>query len=86
MQGKNGSWCLDRESLSTLLDEHFKNISTTSNPDQNEDFFNHVQYVITSQENDRLLVIPTEAEILGTLKSMDPWKAPGLDGFPPVFI
>ncbi|XP_026430756.1 uncharacterized protein LOC113327850 [Papaver somniferum] len=82
---KNGAWCSDKNSLSSLFTEHFQEISTSSNPELNEDFLKHVKHVINSQDSDRLTTIPSETEIIDTLKSMDPWKAPGPDGFPPGF-
>lgn len=41
---------------------------------------------ITEEDNDFLTKIPDEAEIRKTLKQMHPWKAPGPDGFSPVFF
>ncbi|XP_026410320.1 uncharacterized protein LOC113305515 [Papaver somniferum] len=82
LKDKNGVWCYDRTSLSNLLSSHFQEISSTSNPSLDGNFLQHIPSVITNQENERLIAIPTEKQILDTLKSIDPWKAPGPDGFP----
>ncbi|XP_026396344.1 uncharacterized protein LOC113290979 [Papaver somniferum] len=77
------SW--DRESLEVLLKNHFMNIIKTSHPSNSADFLKYIHSCISEEDNEELEAIPSEQEIYNALMTMDPWKSPGPDVFPPGF-
>ncbi|XP_026428918.1 uncharacterized protein LOC113324828 [Papaver somniferum] len=86
LKRQDRSWCSRKNQLETLLTDHFKNIMTTSNPPCNDALLNLVPPYITEEDNTLLTKIRDEAKIHNTLKQMQPWKAPGPDGFSPGFF
>ncbi|XP_026459645.1 uncharacterized protein LOC113360344 [Papaver somniferum] len=70
-----------KEDLSNLLTKHFKEISTTTSPVIQEQYYNLLSTVITNEDNRLLLISPTNDEIFKNLKSMDNWLAPVPEGF-----
>ncbi|XP_026420359.1 uncharacterized protein LOC113316382 [Papaver somniferum] len=70
LQAQDGSWCQDRSSIEELLISHFSKISTSSNPTDSQLFLRHIPVCITSQENQELISIPSEAEIHQALMTM----------------
>lgn len=47
--------------------------------------FHLTEMSVTEEENQHLARIPDEEEIREVIFSMNPWKAPGPDGFPAIF-
>ncbi|XP_026451539.1 uncharacterized protein LOC113351828 [Papaver somniferum] len=86
LQKPDGSWCNGRYNLEELLNSHFKNIMSTSNPPSNSALLDLLPTCITDADNKALTKILDEVEITSVLKCMQPWKAPGPDGFPPGFF
>ncbi|XP_026384100.1 uncharacterized protein LOC113279640 [Papaver somniferum] len=78
----NGTWCNDRDSLSSLLKNHFQTIMTSSSPVDSSSFLQYILHCITEEDNHQLEAIPSEEEIHSTLMTMEPWTSPGPDGFP----
>ncbi|XP_026416235.1 uncharacterized protein LOC113311638 [Papaver somniferum] len=85
LQAPDESWYQDRTSIEQLLVYHFKNISSTSNPVDSYHFLEHIPACINQHDNNALISVPYEQEIYKSLISMDPWRSPGPDGFPPGF-
>ncbi|XP_026378124.1 uncharacterized protein LOC113272516 [Papaver somniferum] len=71
----------DRSDISNILTEHFKNISTTSNPCFPDDAFDIIPAIFADVDNDFLIAMPTDDEIENVVKSMPAWSSPGPDGF-----
>lgn len=76
-----GIWHSDRSDISNILTEHFKNISTTSNPCFPDDAFDIIPAIFADVDNDFLIAMPTDDEIENVVKSMPAWSSPGPDGF-----
>lgn len=54
----------------------------TSRPTRHQEIIDELfQPVITNEENQLLVQIPTEEEIFEIVQSLNSWKAPGHDGF-----
>lgn len=47
--------------------------------------FNLIEMPVTEEENQHLARIPGEEEIREVIFNMNPWKAPGPNGFPAIF-
>ncbi|XP_026377899.1 uncharacterized protein LOC113272244 [Papaver somniferum] len=82
---QDGTWGTDRDSLSSLLNNHFQKIMTTSTPADSHHFLQHIPQCITDEHNQELEAIPTDQEIHQALMTMEPWTSPGSDRFPPDF-
>ena len=66
--------------------ESYQNLFDSSLPDQIEEALEATPTVV-SEEMNQALVAPFEREEVElALKQMDPLKAPGLDGMPPLFF
>ncbi|XP_026440083.1 uncharacterized protein LOC113338903 [Papaver somniferum] len=81
IQGSDNNWLHSRDQISQHLTQHFKNISTTSNPVIEEGMYSIFPTIISEEDNLSLTKIPTDEEIHSTLKSMENWSAPGSEGF-----
>ncbi|XP_026458705.1 uncharacterized protein LOC113359254 [Papaver somniferum] len=58
-----------------------QNISTSTSPVIEEKHYSILPNVISDEDNRRLLFIPTDEEVLKTLKSIENWSVPGPEGF-----
>lgn len=84
MQGlKNelGHWINDENGVMEIVFNYFRNIYTASKERDNEVIFYKMQPYFW-EINEALLKPFTKEEMRCAIKSMDPLKASGLDGFP----
>ncbi|XP_026396153.1 uncharacterized protein LOC113290782 [Papaver somniferum] len=70
-----------REQISSHLTSHFREISTSTSPILEDDYYHVLPTVINSEDNSLLTRIPSQEEIFSTLKSMQNWSVPGPEGF-----
>jgi len=68
-----------------LFIEYFRELFSTYNLSQLDDFLGSISQVVTKSMNTELLRVFTRQEVEVALKQMAPLKAPGLDGMPPIF-
>ncbi|XP_026459304.1 uncharacterized protein LOC113359963 [Papaver somniferum] len=81
IQDHENKWLQTREEISGHLTMHFKNISTSVNPNLDENLYNVLPSIISDEDNLALTRIPSNEEIHSTFKSMENWSAPGPEGF-----
>ncbi|XP_026390746.1 uncharacterized protein LOC113286268 [Papaver somniferum] len=81
LQDQNNTWLHTREEISQHLTSHFKEISTSIVVTLDEGHFMLISTIITDADNLSLTRVPSHHEIHDTLKSMENWSAPGLEGF-----
>lgn len=81
-----GNWLEEREQIVHPISQHFKRISTTSNPslESIEEALKYVNLIINDEMNHFLISIPTPQEIRDTV-NLASWSSPGPDGFELVF-
>ncbi|XP_040374750.1 uncharacterized protein LOC121052879 [Rosa chinensis] len=80
-----GVWCTEDTELEKIVLDYFGNLFTTSHPTNMELFTNLFPQVISNEMNMELVKEFEESEVLKALKQMHPLKAPGPDGFSPIF-
>ncbi|XP_026379639.1 uncharacterized protein LOC113274477 [Papaver somniferum] len=77
----NGVWFNDSEDIANLIVAHFEQVSRTTNPIFTDITFDIIPTIITTQDNSFLTRVPNSYEIHQTIKQMNAWSSPGLDGF-----
>ncbi|KAG2712673.1 hypothetical protein I3760_04G137100 [Carya illinoinensis] len=80
-----GIWSMDPFAIANIFIDHFKVIYTSINPYIPNQLENLFEKQISDQKNERLLVIPSEVEILEAIKQILNYKAPGPDGMTALF-
>ncbi|XP_026381662.1 uncharacterized protein LOC113276289 [Papaver somniferum] len=75
-----GNWLEEREQIVHPISQHFKRISTTSNPslENIEEALKYVNLIINDEMNHFLISIPTPQEIRDTVNSLASWSSPGI--------
>jgi hypothetical protein len=79
-----GTKILDFEALKEATMKHFHSLFThqsKANPKNEVDLIEHIPTMITNEENSELTRPIEEDEIKNVIWSLEPNKAPGLDGF-----
>ncbi|KAL6185364.1 hypothetical protein ACLB2K_041498 [Fragaria x ananassa] len=82
---EDGVWCNDECEMEEIILRYYKKLFTSSNPQLREQDLSFVTEVISEDANRRLNGTISEEEVFKALKQMHPSKAPGPDGFSPVF-
>ena len=70
--------------IKQLAKAHFQNLcreDDSSNSDYTSDFLSNIPSLVSKEENDELMQPFSEQEIIDVIWSMEPDKAPCLDGF-----
>lgn len=81
LQNNNEEFKETNEERAQIFIDDWRSIMTT-NGRTNFDLIHELfPQIISDRENQWLLRIPTEEEIPDVIKSLNPWKAPGPDGF-----
>ncbi|KAK4262491.1 hypothetical protein QN277_028046 [Acacia crassicarpa] len=80
-----GRWVSNENELRSLVTSHFKNIYCSDPQDAMRLATRSTFPVIGQQKLCELSAIPLNDEIKAALFSMGTYKAPGIDGFPPLF-
>lgn len=73
----------EREEVCSLISSHFANLFTSSNPSLSsiKIFLDFNCNKISLLDSENLIKEVSSEKILTSVKSMKPWKSPGLDGF-----
>ena len=82
----NGVWQEDEEVFSTLLNDFYTNLFTSSNPQELDRVLDGVNVVVIDNMRAELNRPFTSEEVGETIKGMSPLKTPGPDGMPPLFF
>jgi len=86
LQNGEGVMCLDEEEITQILVTYYQELFHSANPSNLESVLEAVPTLITPNLNDLLTAEFVKDEVDEALKQMDPLKAPGLDGLPPLFF
>ena len=78
--------CSDEEESSQILINHYQELFPSANPANIEQVLATIPTVINSDLNNMLMAEFVREEVDEDLKQMDPLKAPGPDGLPPLFF
>ncbi|CAN1174693.1 Putative ribonuclease H protein At1g65750, partial [Linum perenne] len=82
----NGQWVFEEDQLKSLAINFFKDLFTSGQPTSLADGIGMFPNPLTEAAKHHLESIPSAAEIAGAIKAMGGLKAPGKDGFHPVFF
>ncbi|XP_030930993.1 uncharacterized protein LOC115956857 [Quercus lobata] len=86
LENHRGEKCEDENGIANILVDFYQSLFASSLPDQIEEALVATPTVV-SEEMNQALVAPFEREEVElALKQMDPLKAPGPDGMPPLFF
>lgn len=86
LEDANGELCNDDESISRILVDYYQQLFTSSNPALVDEVVEKILCSISDEMNGELLADFTREEVVVALKQIEPLKAPGLDGLPPLFF
>ena len=86
MEDSNGDLCSDEEGISYIFFDYYQQLFTSSNLSMIDEVVAHIPFTITDELNAELLADFTREEVVVALKQMEPLKALGLDGLPPLFF
>uniref|UniRef100_A0A803PAA5 Reverse transcriptase n=1 Tax=Cannabis sativa TaxID=3483 RepID=A0A803PAA5_CANSA len=76
----------DKSNIARIINSHFLELFSSSQPTIDEDFLDLFEYRISAQSNEELVRIPSDKEIKGVVFNLHPLKAPGPDGFSGCFF
>ncbi|KAM6558351.1 hypothetical protein CsatA_027590 [Cannabis sativa] len=85
IKDKGGRVWKDKKHIAEIINQHFQELFSSSNPLINGDFDDLFNTRIDSQSNECFAASPSEAEIREAVFSLHPLKVPGPDGFSGVF-
>ena len=85
MLGDDGIWREDNESMKSLISEYFQHLFSSEVNVPSLNILNKVKRCVTDYMNESLLAHYTEEEVKKALFSIGDLKAPGPDGFLPLF-
>ena len=77
---------MDENGIANILVDFYQNLFASSSPNQIEEALEATPMVVTEEMNLELVAPFEKAEVDMALKQMDPLKAPGPDGMPPLFF
>lgn len=78
--------CSNKEEIAQILVTHYQELFHSANPSNLEYVLEEISTFITLDLNDMLMAEFVRDEVDETLKQMDPLKAPGPNGLPPLFF
>ncbi|XP_026417593.1 uncharacterized protein LOC113313084 [Papaver somniferum] len=81
IQGPLGIWFDSRSDIEAIFTNHFKNISTSSTPQINNEILQLFQPCVSEIQNNCLIQVPHAQEIKDVVFQIKPWASPGNDGF-----
>lgn len=87
LQNGAGTWVRDKKGMEGLVDEYFRGLFRSSNPNDGdiEAMLHTVVPRLTMEDTDLLSQPFTEQEVKDAISSMSPLKSPGPDGYPALF-
>lgn len=77
--------CTNEEEISNILINYYQHLFTSASPLHVEEVLRAVPTIITEEQNAMLATEFVKAEVEEALKQMEPLKALGPDGLPPLF-
>ena len=86
LEDDRGERCVDENGIANILVDFYQNLFASSSPSQMEEALEATPLVVTEEMNLELMAPFEKAEVDMALKQMDPLKAPGPDGMPPLFF
>ena len=86
LEDANGELCSDEDGISSILVDYYQQLFTSFNPAMVDVVVDKIPYSISDEMNDEILVEFTREEVVVALKQMEPLKAPGPNGLPPLFF
>ena len=87
LRDRDGTWCTDEKLVQKIVVDHFQQLFTEENDEQCRGFQSVQSYPVLNLEQRKRLADPfTEEEVHQVLKTMNPFKAPGPDGFQAFFF
>ena len=86
MCDNEGRWREDKEEVEGIILDYFKEIYSTSYPDEFRISLKAIDRRVLDDMNDALLKEFRVEEVRHALKQMHPTKSPGLDGMFPIFF
>ena len=85
LKNEAGVVCTNEEEISDILIDYYQQLFTTASPTHVEEVLRVVPSIIIEEQNAMLAAKFVKAEIDEALQQMEPLKAPGPDGLPPLF-
>ena len=85
LKNEAGVVCTNEEEISNILIDYYQQLFTTASPTHVEEVLRVVPSIITEEQNAMLAAEYVKAEINEALQQMEPLKALGPDGLPPLF-
>ena len=85
MKNEAGVVCTNEEEISNILIDYYQHLFTSASPSHVEEVLRAVPTIITKEQNAMLAAEFVKAEVDEALKQMEPLKAPGPNGLPPLF-
>ena len=86
MQSSRGEVCKDEEGIAQILINHYHELFHSANRENIEHVLSAIPTLVTLELNNMLSAEFVKKEVDEALKQMDPLKAPGPDGLPPLFF
>ena len=86
LENSRGDRCVDENDIANILVDFYQNLFASSSPNQIEEALEATPMVVTEEMNLELMAPFEKAKVDMALKQMDPLKAPGHDGMPPLFF
>ncbi|XP_019264876.1 PREDICTED: uncharacterized protein LOC109242481 [Nicotiana attenuata] len=81
IKDNHGTWIEGNEAIANAVIDHFSNLFTHTQSDNNLSIMECIQPMVTEEDNHLMNQIPQEEEIRNAVFSIDPNSSAGLDGF-----
>jgi hypothetical protein len=84
IKAKDGTYIKGHNQINITTKEHFEKLYQEDgygDIEAQENLLQNIPQIINQEDNEKLIMLVTEANILGVLQQMNPDKAPGSDGF-----
>ena len=85
LKNEAGVVCTNEEEIADILIAYYQQLFSTASPTRVEEVLRVVPSIITEEQNTMLAAEFVKAEIDEALQQMEPLKALGPDGLPPLF-
>ena len=85
LEDPDGVLCTDEDGISNILVNYYQCLFHSSNPSMMEEVVDGIPCSVSAEMNQMLIGEFTKEEVVTALKQMDPLKALGPDGLPPLF-
>ena len=85
LKNEAGVVCTNEEEIADILIAYYQQLFSTASPTCVQEVLRVVPSIIMEEQNDMLVAEFVKAKIDEALQQMEPLKAPGPDGLPPLF-